>query len=192
MNRRKTPEECLEELTLTLDMNLVSSKGGGDILSYLQHHNCNVKFEKLPLDHSVKWTRSSSSSSLNSQDSQSMSEDSDAQPQELQYILIRLQAETLGSMICSQTLYSFVKNIRNTHPNKSTIYVLEGLDEYLKDQKRLMRSASEVAISKSEIDKVLVWLQIEAKVHIRETASPIDSADYIYRLTCSIATAPYR
>lgn len=47
-------------------------------------------------------------------------------------------------------------------------------------------------VTPSLVDEAVVWLQIEAKCHVRRTDGPPESAGYMYRLTSAIANAPYR
>lgn len=165
-----------------------------------------MEVASLPLPHSITWTRKSSSR----EESQSQSEDAASELQqqqseetEVDKILIRLPAESLGEMILSKKLHSFVKSVRTSYPGKSAIYLLESMDLFLRDQKRQTDRAFKsglnsnkepigVGLSKQDLDKVLVWLQVEGKVHIRETNSTIESADYIWRLTSAISTSPYK
>lgn len=42
------------------------------------------------------------------------------------------------------------------------------------------------------MDKIVVWLQIEAKANIRQTESPFETADFLTRLTETIAQVPYK
>jgi len=97
-----------------------------------------------------------------------------------------------------------VKNIRDTHPESVVIYLLEGIDDYLKQQKleldRIHRKTENAAtttifrvnLCKQDVEQILVWLQVEAKAHVWETRSAQESADYIFRLSVTLATAPFR
>lgn len=59
------------------------------------------------------------------------------------------------------------------------------------DQEK-QKEAKRMRITKRMVEEGTVWLQINAKCHIRQTKDATESAEYILRLTNAIASAPYR
>jgi len=203
-NKKKTPDECLQEIIIHLDVALVADANGGIILSSLQQRGCKLQFQNhLTVPCSVEWVRVEETKSL--QDLESQMEE-DAKHNQPNQILIRFRAETFLNHIKTQTLYDYVKKNRNTYAGKTVMYLLEGLNEALKVHNREgdkqfqqakidqnLENLSHISwIEKKDVNQIMMWIQVEAKAHIKQTNSPQESADYLFRLTKTIAMLPYK
>eukprot|EP01118_Nematostelium_gracile_P003988 TRINITY_DN14735_c0_g1_i1.p1 TRINITY_DN14735_c0_g1~~TRINITY_DN14735_c0_g1_i1.p1 ORF type:complete len:436 (+),score=134.93 TRINITY_DN14735_c0_g1_i1:1196-2503(+) len=172
--KKKSKAECIAEMTVHLDVGLVSSVGGGDILASFQKQ-CKVEITNLKVKQSIEWIRRTIPIVTESQ------------------VVVRLVASQLGNLIFQQQIYPFFKQIRDTHPERSVIYVIEGMEDYLRTQKYLATNdVNSMVISRQDIDKIIVWLQIEAKAQVWETNSTQETSDYLWRITQSIATLPHK
>lgn len=122
---------------------------------------------------SIEWIRTVPSQ--NSEDE--MNSDSEGCEKPVDKVLVYLRAQTMGELAKEDKLVSFVQNARKTHPDKTIIYLLEGVNDFLKAQKVRVDHdirngiTNSVYITKDTLDKILIWLQVEAKAHVRQTNS---------------------
>ncbi len=231
--KKKSKDECLREITILVSLPLVSSKGGGPILSFLESKHCKVS---IPTNTStstnnnnfknalkvIEWTREPTITDSSSSDSNSNSNSNSTEQ-----VLIRLFGEELLEVIESNSLASFILSVREQYysagSKRTLLFVVEGLWESVSKQKKIIdkqlkqtinnnnnnnnrksnkessssnsnssSNSGSVVLTKHDIERVLVWLQIEGKVHIKVTSSTQETIDYIYRITTAIALAPYR
>lgn len=191
LTRKKTTEEHLEELLIVFDNEFISSLGGAEIMNYLQQQNCKLKIDRLKIEGSMEWNRP------NHQDLTESQEDvidyQETLPLSVNHVLIRFLPAVFIKHLASNTFYQFVKQVRNIHQNKQVTYLIEGIYEYLQASKKRRSKSTQIFIpSKKEIDQMLVWLQVEARAHVKHTSNISESLHYIFKLTVAIAFNSYK
>ena len=100
-----------------------------------------------------------------------------------------------------QQIQPRAKQLQSTYPNQIIIYVLEGIEDFIRQEKinasKSIQQPTQDSIvggllTRESFEKILVWLETEASAQTKETNSIQDTATYILHLTHALAIQPYK
>jgi len=117
--------------------------------------------------------------------------------------LVRLIANTFSELVKTNGLINHIEKVQTAHPSKKITYLIEGLGDYVRNNKRLVTTHSgykstekyldkEKGLTRRSLDEALIWLQVEGRCQVWETDNPTESAEYVIRIANALAQLPYR
>jgi crossover junction endonuclease EME1 len=136
--------------------------------------------------------------------------------QEEFYVLIYLNIDEFTKIVGEKALHDYWDNIRDAFPKKKLVFLVEGLNDYLRKRKsqhnralnRAIRSAfdekandggskrkavtTNIGPDESALEEAFIWLQVVARCLIVHTDNLEETAAMIGTLTTDIATIPYK
>ncbi|KAM5309564.1 crossover junction endonuclease EME1 isoform 1-T2 [Glossophaga mutica] len=219
VNRPKAqrPEECLKHLVVVLDPVLLQTEGGGQLLGALQAMECCCVIEAQAAPCSITWRRRAGPAAELSQDAE---EGWVEEPMVLVLLLAEAfvfmvhnfkQGSAGGTEDGKETLRSFVTDITARTAGKALSLVIVDLEKRLSAPNTPRRRKQGVAnreqakkkhkppeantgptVSRVDMEKALVDLQLHTDAQARVVQSWKELADFACAFTKAVAEAPFK
>ncbi|XP_045038270.2 crossover junction endonuclease EME1 [Desmodus rotundus] len=216
--KAQRPEECLKHLVVVLDPVLLQMEGGGQLLGALQSMECSCVIEAQAVPCSITWRRRAGPCAVPWQAGE---EGWLEEPMVLVLLLAEAfvfmvhnfqQGSAGGTEDGKETLRSFVTDITARTAGKALSLVIVDLEKCLsapnpprkrkrgvaireqakKKKNRTPEANTGPTVSRVDMEKALVDLQLHTRAQARVVQSWKELADFACAFTKSVAEAPFK
>jgi hypothetical protein len=146
--KQRSKKDFIKEIVTFLDSRLLEQEGGGYLLTFLQQNGCIARIRQSQLYNSIEWYRRPPLNSLNAQHNSNGNpsvNDNDITDEEIitgekvNFVAFKFTANDFATLIEKGALMQHTDYASELNPKSKIIYILEGLDEYLKETTRLLQ-----------------------------------------------------
>ncbi|XP_029456480.1 crossover junction endonuclease EME1 [Rhinatrema bivittatum] len=213
--KAQRPEECLKYIQVLIDPALLQSEGGGQLLSALQAMESSCLIEKQPIPYSICWRRRTAASQVEEDPWLEEPNVVVLVPRgEFESMIHSSRQNVCSDATGAQTsLRRFVENIVMKSAGKTISLAVVEMEKYFgtqklrlrktvlngdagnAEEKRRRRKRNEEAfpvLSRMDVEKTLVDLQLYTGVQVQFLETWKEFADFISMFTKAVAETPFK
>ncbi|KAG4306228.1 hypothetical protein PORY_000216 [Pneumocystis oryctolagi] len=208
VNKHKSKKECIKEMIVNIDKNILSSPLGPILSDLFKKEECEFNVWSSPVPNLISWKRK-------------VVAEYDEKlgyfvpiPETIRtekHILVYMKASELLKIKSDSCMDELVKQLTKEFPDSKIIYMIESIDALLRKIKNSRNrryisairanietnNSEPISIQSDEIDdeqieNMMLRLQLVHNAFIVNTSSIENSAEWIYILTSDISTIPYK